>query len=177
MPNTRKISKFLSFVLRHKPDAIGLTLDDEGWADVAELIAKATVPFDLADLEHVVAENDKKRFAFSPDHSRIRASQGHSLAIDLGLEAVVPPETLFHGTVDKFLVSIREQGLKPQSRQHVHLSKDVETARIVGARRGKPVILTVGAGDMHLKGHKFYLSANGVWLTDKVPAEFLSGPQ
>ena len=172
----RRASKFLSLVLRHAPGKAGIALDAEGWTDVDALLAalaKRGHRLSRADLDLLVATNNKKRFAFDPTGARIRASQGHSVAVDLGLEPRVPPETLFHGTVARFLDSIRAQGLLRGSRRHVHLSPDVETARIVGARRGEPVILTVRAGAMHAAGHGFFLSENGVWLTDAAPPEFL----
>jgi putative RNA 2'-phosphotransferase len=175
-----RISKFLSLVLRHKPETIGLSLDRGGWARVDELIAaanRAGMPLDQASLQQVVEQNNKQRFAFSDDGQRIRASQGHSLPIDLGLEPLAPPQVLYHGTATRFLNSIRRQGLVPRGRTHVHLSPDEPTAVRVGKRHGKPVVLTVQAGRMHQDGFRFYLSANGVWLTEKVPAEYLVFPQ
>jgi putative RNA 2'-phosphotransferase len=175
-----RISKFLSLVLRHKPETIGLSLDRRGWARVDELIAaanRAGVPLDQALLRQVVEQNDKQRFALSHDGLRIRASQGHSLPVDLGLEPLVPPQFLYHGTASRFLNSIRRQGLVPRGRMHVHLSPDEPTALRVGKRHGKPVVLTVQAGRMHRDGFRFYLSANGVWLTGKVPVEYLVFPK
>lgn len=172
-------SKFLSLVLRHRPETIGLTLDPEGWVPVDALLEACRShgrSIDRALLREVVETNDKKRFSFSPDGTRIRANQGHSVAVDLGLSPVEPPELLYHGTVAKFLASIRQQGLVKGSRQHVHLSKDEATARTVGKRRGRPVVLVVEAGRMALDGRLFYLSANGVWLTDSVPPGFLRFP-
>lgn len=168
-----KSSKYLSLVLRHQPHAIGLQLDDAGWASLDELIAKSGGRLNRELVLDVVAQNDKKRFALSEDGLFIRANQGHSINVDLGLEAVVPPDTLFHGTAERFVEAIRAEGLKAQSRQHVHLSPDRETAIKVGRRHGKPIVLNVAAGDMHAAGHKFYLSQNGVWLTDVVPPTFL----
>jgi putative RNA 2'-phosphotransferase len=173
---TKGISKLLSYILRHSPETIKLKLDENGWADVNELIAKfdlydLTLDFDL--LEYVVENNDKKRFAFNEDKTKIRASQGHSIAIELNLNETEPLEYLYHGTVEKFLSDIKTQGLQKMSRQHVHLSADKETANKVGGRRGKPVILTINSGAMHKAGYKFYLSANNVWLTDVVPAEYI----
>ena len=176
---TTHISKFLSLVLRHKPDEVGITLDEAGWVDVDVLLAacaRHNVPFTLAELHAVVSTNDKKRFAFSPDGLRIRASQGHSVSVDLGLEPITPPEVLYHGTADRFLPGIRAEGLVKMSRQHVHLSATVETASAVGVRHGRLVVLTIRAGDMHRAGRAFYRSANGVWLTEAVPAEFLVFP-
>ena len=171
-------SKFLSLVLRHKPDAFGLELDLNGWADVGELIRLAMNIRRLTRpvLEQVVAENDKKRFAFSDDGQRIRASQGHSIDIDLALAAVEPPELLYHGTASRFADSIRASGLNSANRQHVHLSVDVPTATRVGQRHGKPVVLTIHAGAMAGAGYLFYLSANGVWLTERVPTEYIRFP-
>jgi putative RNA 2'-phosphotransferase len=178
-PDLARLSKFLSLVLRHEPEHIGITLDSNGWVGVDELLAaaaRAGHPIDREQLDRVVATNDKKRFAFSPDGSRIRASQGHSMEVDLGLPPVVPPERLFHGTATRFLDAIRAEGLRPQSRQHVHLSPDEETAVKVGQRHGKPVVLVVLAGAMHREGHVFYRSDNEVWLTEAVPPRYLEVP-
>lgn len=161
-------SKFLSFILRHKPDAIGLTLDPEGWANIDELIAKADIPLDFDTLREVVASSEKKRFAISADGLSIRANQGHSIEVNLGLEPVEPPELLYHGTATRFLDSIKAQGLLPQNRQYVHLSEDIETATKVGQRHGKPVVLTIPALQMHQKGHQFFQAKNGVWLTGPI---------
>ena len=172
-----QLSKFLSFVLRHKPDAIGLTLDGQGWAGIDDLVAKgnaAGTRFGRDDLLNVVATSDKKRFSLSPDGERIRAAQGHSVAVELGLVPREPPPVLYHGTATRFVESILGKGLKPQSRQQVHLSLDEVTARRVGQRHGKPVILKVDAMRMHAEGFKFFVADNGVWLTDEVPPEFLS---
>lgn len=168
-----KISKFLSLVLRHEPGSIGLTLDAQGWADVSELVAKATLPLTPAVIETVVATNDKKRFALSEDKKRIRANQGHSIPVALGLTATSPPEWLFHGTATRFVEAILTEGLSQQDRQHVHLSEDRTTARTVGIRHGKPVIFRIAAGEMHARGYRFFKSENGVWLTDEVPAALL----
>ncbi len=168
-----KTSKYLSFVLRHNPGSIGLQLDEAGWADVGELIEKASVPLSRALIEETVETNDKQRFALSDDGSRIRASQGHSIDVNLGLEPEVPPEILYHGTATRFMHSIRKQGLLPGNRQFVHLSADEETARKVGSRHGVPVILTLPALQMHEAGQEFYLSDNQVWLTDRVASKFL----
>ncbi|UTW56123.1 RNA 2'-phosphotransferase [Kordiimonas sp. SCSIO 12610] len=175
MTNTTKTSKFLSYILRHRPDAIGLTLSKEGWASIDELIAKAKseITLNREMIEHAVTTNEKQRFILSEDGQYIRANQGHSIKVDLGLQATDPPDTLFHGTVEKFIPPIREQGLLKGTRQHVHLSKDRETAVIVAKRRGKPVILKIMANQMHLNGHDFYLSENGVWLTDHVPVNYI----
>ncbi len=170
-----KISKFLSFVLRHNPQSIGLELDEKGWADVSGLIEKSTK---LALTPKLIAEvvrcNDKQRFALSEDGLKIRASQGHSIKVDLGLEPVIPPDILYHGTASRFLASIMKQGLTRQNRQHVHLSADEETAKKVGSRHGIPVILIIAAGNLHQTGQSFYLSDNQVWLTEKVPVQAIS---
>ena len=170
-------SKFLSYVLRHAPDSIGLALDESGWADVADLLAKAAgagKPMDRATLDEIVATSDKKRFTLSEDGTRIRAAQGHSVEVALGLAPVVPPETLFHGTATRFLEAIRAEGLRPGSRQQVHLSGDEATARAVGTRHGKAAILRIASGDMHRAGHLFFRADNGMWLTDSVPPNYLS---
>jgi putative RNA 2'-phosphotransferase len=172
----KSISKFLSLILRHSPETIGLQLDENGWADVAELITKSAAHrqvFDKATLEMVVAGNDKQRFAFNEDHTWIRANQGHSINVELNLVAQEPPEVLYHGTVAKFLQNIKQEGLLKMSRQHVHLSKEQATAEKVGSRRGVPVILTVRSGQMFRDGIAFYLSENGVWLTDAIPAKYI----
>lgn len=173
---TKGISKLLSYILRHSPETIKLKLDENGWADVNELIDKFdlyNLKIDFEQLEYIVENNDKKRFAFNEDKTRIRANQGHSIAVELNLNESEPLACLYHGTVEKFLSDIKSQGLKKMSRQHVHLSADKETANKVGGRRGKPIILTIKSGAMHKAGYKFYLSANNVWLTDVVPAEYI----
>ena len=170
-----KTSKFLSYVLRHRPDAIGLTLDENGWASVAEIIANARPNTALSEdlIREVVATNDKQRFALSSDGKRIRASQGHSVNIELGLEPLEPPPLLFHGTASRFLESIETQGLRPGNRQHVHLSPDTATAISVGKRHGNPVVLEVAAGEMFTAEFVFFRSQNGVWLTERVPVRYL----
>jgi putative RNA 2'-phosphotransferase len=171
-----KISKFLSLVLRHKPDKIGIELDTAGWVGINKLLDACTAhgfPIARDELEFVVVNNDKQRFAFSEDGRRIRASQGHSVEVELAYEPSVPPELLYHGTTQRFLSSIQAQGLLKGKRHHVHLSRDAATALAVGKRHGKPVVLQIRSGDMHRAGHVFFLSANGVWLTDHVPAGFL----
>ena len=171
-----QLSKFLSFVLRHKPDAIGLALDSQGWASIDDLIEKARAAgtkFDKRALLHVVETSDKKRFSVSADVLRIRAAQGHSVPVELGLSSREPPPVLYHGTATRFVESILSQGLKPRARQHVHLSLDEATALGVGQRHGKAYVFRIDASAMHVKGFKFFLSDNGVWLTDRVPPEFL----
>ena len=168
-------SRFLSLVLRHQPEVIGLTLDPQGWADIDTLIAlsgsKRRLDRDL--IARVVAGNDKQRFAISADGQRIRASQGHSVAVDLMLPQSTPPAWLYHGTATRFLDAIRREGLKPGSRQHVHLSHAFDTAVKVGGRHGRPHVLHVDAARMAADGHVFMLSENGVWLTATVPVEYI----
>ncbi|MFD4538664.1 RNA 2'-phosphotransferase [Streptomyces bauhiniae] len=171
---TVKVSKYLSKHLRHRPERIGLTLDPAGWVEIDTLLAAAAAhgfPVTRAELDHVVAVNDKRRFAV--EGGRIRASQGHSVEVALGLPPATPPPYLYHGTVARSLDAIRAEGLRPMNRHHVHLSADRETATRVGARRGRPVVLAVDAGAMHRDGHVFHVSANGVWLTDAVPPHYL----
>jgi len=172
----KNISKFLSLVLRHKPDTISLNLDENGWADISELIEKCNqhnIHLSKILLDEIVATNEKLRFAFNDDKSKIRANQGHSITVELDLEEKMPPEILYHGTAERFLDSILKNGILKQSRQQVHLSANIDTAQKVGTRHGKPVVLTVKAAAMYNAGHKFYLSQNGVWLTDFVHPEFL----
>ena len=173
------LSRFLSLVLRHKPDEAAVTLDSAGWCEIDALIAGARQKghiFTREEIAAVVASNDKQRFALSDDGLRIRANQGHSVQIDLGLQPETPPDTLFHGTVARFLDAIRREGLRKMSRSHVHLSRDQETAAKVGERRGKAIILRIDARAMHAKGHPFFLSANGVWLVEAVPPEHIHFP-
>lgn len=170
--NVKSLSKFLSLVLRHKPETIGIKLDANGWADVAEILRGMKI--DMATLEKVVAENDKQRFAFNDDKTKIRANQGHSVKVDVELAEKVPPEFLYHGTIERNANSIAERGLLKMNRLHVHLSADVETAKKVAARRsGTAVIYKILAQEMYDAGYKFYQSENGVWLTDSVPVKYL----
>ncbi|MBT3066274.1 RNA 2'-phosphotransferase [Rhodoferax sp. U11-2br] len=170
-------SKFLSFVLRHQPDAIGITLDVEGWASIPELIAAAANNGKLLDrdlIQAVVTISDKKRFAISEDGLRIRAVQGHSIeTVDISYAEKVPPEFLYHGTATRFMQSIRNGGLLPGSRQYVHLSHDEQTALTVGQRHGKPIVLKIKARHMYEQGFKFFQAENGVWLVELVPAAFM----
>ncbi len=173
-----KVSKYLSKHLRHQPERIGLVLDANGWTEIDALLqatARHGFPITREELAHVVATNDKQRFAI--EGTRIRASQGHTVDVDLDLPAAEPPAYLYHGTVAAHLPAIRAEGLRPMARHHVHLSPDRETATRVGARRGRPVVLSVDAGAMHRAGHVFRVSANGVWLADAVPPEFLRFPE
>ncbi|WP_018684509.1 RNA 2'-phosphotransferase [Actinokineospora enzanensis] len=175
--NIIRLSKRLALVLRHNPDSIGITLDPAGWVPVEELLAALRAHGTRVDrplLERVVAENNKARYAFDETGTRIRASQGHSVSVDLGLAVAEPPETLYHGTVAAALPAIQREGLRPMRRHAVHLSANRETAVTVGARRGKPVVLAVAAAEMVAVGHEFQLSANGVWLTPHVPADYLT---
>lgn len=168
-------SKYISLILRHKPETIGITLDEHGWANVDELIAgiAKTQSFDMAILEEIVATDNKQRYSFNEDHTLIRANQGHSIPVDVELKEICPPEILYHGTGEKYVSSIDEQGLIPKSRLYVHLSKDEETAVNVGKRHGKPVVYKVHSGDMKKDGYVFYQSVNGVWLTKSVPVKYL----
>ncbi|MDF6019945.1 RNA 2'-phosphotransferase [Streptomyces sp. JH34] len=171
---TVKVSKYLSKHLRHEPDRIGIRLDAQGWVSVDELLracARQGFVVTRDELDHVVASNDKQRFAVDGD--RIRANQGHSVTVDLGLPAAEPPAYLYHGTVARALETIRAEGLRPMNRHHVHLSPDRGTAVRVGARRGAPVVISVDSGAMHRAGHLFHVTANGVWLTDLVPPPYL----
>ena len=180
MADDKTISKTLSLWLRHRPDSAGLTLDSAGWTDsdgVLGALAGRGIDCDWERLLAVVESSDKQRFELSADGARIRARQGHSVEVELGWPQAEPPELLYHGTVDRFLRAIRAEGLRPMRRHHVHLSPDKTTATIVGARRGEAVILTVRAGAMAAAGHVFFLTGNGVWLTDHVPAEYLAEPE
>lgn len=173
--NHTRTSRYLCRLLRHHPEAAGITLDAHGWADVEELIAKVnpTHPLDRALLEEIVRTDNKQRYSFNADHSKIRANQGHSIPVDVELEEAEPPEILWHGTGEKYVASIEEKGLLPKSRLYVHLSGDRETARKVGARHGRPVIFRVLSGEMARAGYRFYRSVNGVWLIKAVPVQYL----
>jgi putative RNA 2'-phosphotransferase len=178
MDNKRlvRVSKYLSLHLRHEPEKLGLTLQPGGWVEVETLLdacRRHSCPLTRDELNEVVANNDKKRFAFDDSGSRIRVSQGHSVEIDLQLESAVPPDVLYHGTATKSLESVLAKGLEKMARHHVHLSKTPEEARKVGARHGKPVVLVVDAAAMHKAGILFFVSANAVWLTDEVPPQYL----
>lgn len=168
-------SKFLSLVLRHKPETIGLRLDGQGWADISELLEKAKNSYRLTrdDLLEIVATNEKKRFALNDDGTKIRASQGHSVKVDLDLRPSIPPPVLYHGTADRFLDSIKRDGLIKMNRNHVHLSKNRETAISVGSRHGRVVVLEIDSKQMQNDGYSFYLSDNGVWLTEHVPERYI----
>ena len=168
----KKLSKFLSLILRHKPETVNIKLDKNGWANVAEILRGMKI--DFATLEKVVAENDKQRFSFNDDKTKIRANQGHSVKVDVELAEKIPPEILYHGTIEKNLKSIAAQGLLKMNRLYVHLSADIETAKKVAARRsGTAVIYKIAARKMYNDGYKFFQSANGVWLVDNVPPKYL----
>ncbi|MBR8835529.1 MAG: RNA 2'-phosphotransferase [Stigonema ocellatum SAG 48.90 = DSM 106950] len=178
MENSRllKISKYLSKYLRHQPHRIGIQLAPGGWVCVDELLAaceKNQFPISREELNEVVAQNDKKRFSFDSTGTLIRANQGHSVEVDLQLTPAVPPDILYHGTGHKAVESILQTGLNKMSRHHVHLSKDIATAKTVGARHGKPVVFVIDAATMHKAGYEFYCSDNGVWLVECVPPEYL----
>ncbi len=180
MDETRRtaVSKFMSYVLRHQPAAVGVVLDSGGWIAIDLLLAacaKHGRSLSRAELDEVVVTSPKQRFALSADGQRIRASQGHSTAVDLGYEPAMPPDLLFHGTVARLLPSIRDKGLLRMKRHHVHLSSDEATARAVGVRRGKPIILRIDARAMRDVGYLFFHTPNGVWLTDAVPSVYISG--
>lgn len=174
---TTRLSKLLSYILRHKPEEYGIVLDENGYTNVDELINKLNAHnenISLEILQHIVDTNNKKRFAFNDDLSKIRASQGHSVDVELGYTEEQPPAILYHGTVEKFLSSILKDGLQKMQRHHVHLSADKTTATKVAERRGKPIILEIKSGEMFSAGYKFYLSDNGVWLIDHVPVNFIT---
>ena len=174
--NDSKISKYISLILRHKPEEIGLKLDDHGYLNVSDLIEgidKSYEGFSMDDLERIVREDSKERYSFNENKSKIRANQGHSIPVDLELEAMRPPKVLYHGTGRKYLDSILKNGLIKKERQYVHLSKDIETASIVGKRHGDLIILEVDSENMFKDGIKFYLSKNNVWLCDYVNVEYI----
>lgn len=170
-----KISRYLSLILRHKPEVIGICLDEYGWADVDALIdgiAKNNI-FNREILEEIVRTDEKQRYSFSEDGTKIRANQGHSVSVNLELQPAQPPELLWHGTAEKYVSSIEKTGLKPGSRMYVHLSSDFQTAQTVGSRHGKPVVYQVKSGEMYRSGFRFYRSVNGIWMTILVPVEYL----
>ena len=172
----QRVSKYISLILRHNPEAAGITLDSHGWADVDELLhgISSKYPIDRETLESIAANDEKGRYSFSDDGKSIRANQGHSINVDVELEEKTPPETLYHGTAERFSASIEREGLNPGTRLYVHLSLTPEAAKKVGQRHGRPIIYAVNSAEMAKSGYVFYLSANGVWLTERVPAEFLT---
>ncbi len=175
-PEANRVSKFLSLVLRHQPDTIGIMLDENGWTDVNILLTKLQTKghqMNFDQLRYLVETNNKKRFAFNIDETRIRASQGHSVVVDLSYSEKKPPKFLYHGTATRFFNTVLAEGLKKMDRHHVHLSADETTARTVGSRHGKPVVLTVKAEEMAADNFVFYQSENGVWLTEFVPAAYI----
>lgn len=170
------LGKFMSLILRHKPETIGIKLDSEGWADVNELIKginAAGHSIDMQTVERIVAENNKKRYTLSPDKKRIRANQGHSIDVSVEMEKRTPPDLLYHGTASRFLESIKASGIKKMSRQYVHLSADVPTAFSVGKRHGSPVVLVIDAKQMSADGFVFMISANGVWQSEDIPWHYV----
>ncbi|WPC42642.1 RNA 2'-phosphotransferase [Clostridium sp. JS66] len=172
-----ELGKFISLILRHSPQTIDITLDEHGWANVDDLIRginKKGKRIDFQDLERIVRENNKQRYSFNDDRTKIRANQGHSIEVDVELEEKVPPKYLYHGTSTRFIDSIMNLGIQKQNRQYVHLSKDFQTAFSVGKRHGKPTVLKIDCIRMYDEGYKFYFSKNGVWLTDVVPVKFIS---
>ncbi|MEQ8856278.1 RNA 2'-phosphotransferase [Gimesia sp.] len=175
----KRKSKFLSLILRHQPETVGIQLDESGWVDVETLLSAIDEHgkrMSRETLEHVVHSNDKQRFSFSDDGTRIRANQGHSVKIELGYEAATPPEFLIHGTPQQFVAVIAREGLKKMKRHHVHLHGDENTALAVGQRRGKPVLLKIRSGEMSQVGFEFFVTPNQVWLTDRVPPEYIDFP-
>ena len=172
-----KLSVFISLILRHKPSEIGIQLDEHGWANVVELINGINNTgrnIDLEILKEIVRTDNKQRYSFNEDKSLIRANQGHSIPVDVELKEQQPPQFLYHGTASRFIDSIMQEGLKPMSRLYVHLSRDVETAMKVGKRHGEPVVLKIRSKEMHDDGIKFYLSENGVWLTNCIDKKYIS---
>ena len=171
MSELEKISKYLSYILRHRPDSIGVKMDKYGWVDIDELMEKSKdIPLSREVIEKVVKSSDKQRFSIK--ENKIRANQGHSIEVDLQLVPQKPPQKLYHGTATRFLESIQSKGILPKSREYVHLSKDVETAENVGKRHGKAVVIEIDTGKMYEDGYLFYLSDNGVWLTKKIPYDY-----
>ena len=177
MSSLRDISKYIYFVLRHHPEAIDISLDNRGWANVDELIAGIARSKDKEcnrdTLEKIVREDNKQRYSFNSDGTKIRANQGHSIPVDVELEKREPPEILYHGTAEKYVDSINKEGLISKSRLYVHLSTDIETAINVGNRHGKPVVYEVDSREMHNDGYEFFISVNGIWLTKEVPIKYL----
>jgi putative RNA 2'-phosphotransferase len=170
-----KVSKYMSYLLRHHPEKGPIELDEHGWCDVEELIRalQKRWPMDRERLDRIVREDEKQRYSYSEDHTKIRANQGHSIPVDVELTEAVPPAVLYHGTGEKSVPSIRKEGLKPMSRLYVHLSLTAQQARKVGSRHGHPVVFAIDAGQMAIDGYAFYLSANHIWLTKEVPAKYL----
>lgn len=171
-----ELGKFISLILRHKPQVIGITLDQNGWADTQELLAGINASgryIDMEILERIVRKNNKKRYSFNEDKSRIRANQGHSISVNVEMKEMTPPDELYHGTADRFLDSIREKGILKMNRQYVHLSADAETAKAVGKRHGKPIVLVIDTKKMAEDGYTFWLSDNGVWQSEDIKWEYV----
>ncbi len=175
MMSEQDVSKFIALILRHKPEAIGISLDEHGWANVNDLIEgiSKAYPLSLEQLENIVSTDNKQRYSFNEDHTLIRANQGHSVPVDVELPKKDPPPVLYHGTGEKYVSSIMQNGLIPKSRLYVHLSADIQTAEIVGKRHGRPVVFVVDSKSMNSDGYDFFLSVNGVWLTKTVPVRYL----
>lgn len=177
MSDLTKTSKFLSLILRHKPEVIGTELDKNGWADVKSLIAGVNKSgkyfLDMKILEEIVQNDEKGRYSFNNDKTKIRANQGHSIKVDVELKKCTPPEYLWHGTAEKYIESINKNGITPKNRLYVHLSADAETAEKVGSRHGKPIIYRIFSGEMNRQGYNFYISKNGIWLADFIPPNFM----
>ncbi|MDE6760481.1 MAG: RNA 2'-phosphotransferase [Lachnospiraceae bacterium] len=174
--NDIELGKFISLILRHKPEVIGITLDENGWADTQELLSGINASgryIDLTVLERIVRENNKKRYSFNEDKTKIRANQGHSVHVDVEMKEMMPPDELYHGTAERFLKSIREKGILKMNRQYVHLSTDVESAKVVGKRHGKPVVLVIDTKKMVEDGYHFWLSDNGVWQSEEIKWEYV----
>lgn len=167
------LSRYIALILRHRPDVIGITLDEHGWANVSDLLSGIEITMEM--LEKIVEEDSKQRYSFNQDKTLIRANQGHSVKVDVELKECIPPDILYHGTGIKYCSSINKQGLIPKSRLYVHLSKDIETATNVGNRHGESFVYKVKAKNMYNDGYKFFLSQNGVWLTKEVPVCYLKG--
>lgn len=178
MGHITQTSKFIALILRHKPETIGITLDEHGWASVQELIDginnSGEHHLDMETLEEIVRTDEKQRYSFNDDHKLIRANQGHSIPVDVELEERIPPDILYHGTGEKYALSIEHQGLLPKSRLYVHLSSDIKMAIAVGRRHGRPIVYAIDSNKMHEDGYKFFLSKNNVWLTENVPVSYLS---
>ena len=172
-----RASKFICLVLRHNPQAAGIDLDKNGWADTQQLLAgmaHTKHKITLDDLKEIVATDEKQRYKFGDDFAKIRANQGHSVKVDVEMKEATPPTVLYHGTAARFLDAIKAEGLRPKNRLHVHLSIDEKTAVQVGGRHGKPAVLIINAADMHKDGHRFYISENGIWLTNNVPPQYIN---
>ena len=170
------LSKFLAYILRHNPSAVGISLDERGWADVDELIKGINATGRSIDrdlLEQIVREDKKGRYSFNEDKSKIRANQGHSVSVEVEMDERVPPDILYHGTAKRFLESIKEHGILRRSRNFVHLSGDIKTAFVTGSRHGEPVVLAIGTKEMAAEGYRFYLSANGVWQSSDIPWKYV----